>query len=95
MDTMFGVCGADYLSYYIILGGEMKKCDCYKEETKTRNITDFERGFQYGLTGKWADIDEQVKYKEGRCIGTRECETCTCGGDTSKCDFYLEKRKGK
>lgn len=29
----------------------------------------------------------------GRCWGTKECEPCYCGGDESKCDFYLEKRK--
>lgn len=31
--------------------------------------------------------------KEGECLGTKEIEYCTCGGDTSKCDFYAEKRK--
>ena len=29
----------------------------------------------------------------GRCLGTKEIETCDCGGDESKCDFYPEKRK--
>lgn len=31
------------------------------------------------------------------CYGTKETEECTCGGDTSRCDFYPEKRvpKGK
>lgn len=28
----------------------------------------------------------------GVCLGTRECETCDCEGDESKCDFYPEKR---
>ena len=27
------------------------------------------------------------------CWGTKECETCTCGGDTLKCNFYPEKRQ--
>ncbi len=27
------------------------------------------------------------------CYGTKEREECSCGGDTSKCDFYTEKRK--
>ena len=31
---------------------------------------------------------------ESRCLGTKEVETCSCGGDESKCDFYPEKRKG-
>lgn len=29
----------------------------------------------------------------GRCLGTKEIETCGCGGDESKCDFYPERRK--
>ena len=30
---------------------------------------------------------------ESRCLGTKAVETCSCGGDESKCDFYPEKRK--
>ena len=26
------------------------------------------------------------------CYGTKEMEECSCGGDTSKCNFYPEKR---
>ena len=29
------------------------------------------------------------------CYGTKEMEECSCGGDTSKCDFYPEKRNQK
>lgn len=29
----------------------------------------------------------------GRCLGTKEIETCDCGGDESKCNFYTERRK--
>ena len=29
------------------------------------------------------------------CYGTKEMEECSCGGDTSKCDFYPEKRSKK
>lgn len=25
---------------------------------------------------------------QGYCIGTKECEDCSCGGDKLKCDFY-------
>ena len=24
----------------------------------------------------------------GVCWGTKECESCSCGGDAAKCDFY-------
>ena len=27
------------------------------------------------------------------CLGAKELERCYCGGDKSKCDFYLEKGK--
>ena len=30
---------------------------------------------------------------ESRCLGTKEIDRCGCGGDESKCDFYLAKRK--
>ena len=73
----------------------MKKCDCYHEQTKTRYPTEFERGYQFGLYGKWVHPDTPIEYKEGICWGTRECETCKCGGDPNKCDFYPEKRNKK
>lgn len=31
--------------------------------------------------------------KTGRCVGTREVDSCFCGGDESKCDFYPEVRE--
>ena len=38
--------------------------------------------------------DSYITYSgESRCLGTKEVETCSCGGDESKCDFYPEKRK--
>ena len=27
------------------------------------------------------------------CKRTKECESCSCNGDVTKCDFYPEKRK--
>ena len=36
-----------------------------------------------------------IYYGESRCLGTKEVETCSCGGDTDKCTFYPEKRKAK
>lgn len=39
---------------------------------------------------------ERCKYwHHGTCWGTRECEECTCDDDTTKCNFYPEKRKEK
>lgn len=29
-----------------------------------------------------------IYYREGRCIGTKEIDPCSCGGTKEKCDFY-------
>lgn len=31
-------------------------------------------------------------YNNGRCLGTKEVEVCSCKGKTSMCDFYPQKR---
>ena len=31
-------------------------------------------------------------YKDGRCLGTKEVEVCSCKGNILVCDFYPEKR---
>ena len=28
-----------------------------------------------------------------RCLGTKECDECSCGGDRAKCDFYPQVRE--
>ena len=28
------------------------------------------------------------------CIGTKEKDHCTCGGDKTKCDYYVKEKKG-
>lgn len=30
---------------------------------------------------------------QGYCIGTKECEDCSCGGNELKCNFYDYKRE--
>ena len=55
------------------------KCDCYHEELRRRYtyhpITREPIGHYIGV---------------GVCWGTKEIEECSCGGDKTKCDFYLE-----
>lgn len=59
-----------------------KKCDCYHTQQKTR--------YTYNqFTGSPIPHDIEV----GVCWGTRETDECSCGGDATKCDFYLEVRK--
>jgi hypothetical protein len=57
---------------------ELKRCSCYHEEV----IHCF-------------DVNKvEPEYKTiGRCLGTKERDTCSCGGYEAKCDFYPEKRE--
>lgn len=32
-------------------------------------------------------------YDDGKCMGTKEIDSCNCDGDLGKCDFYPKKRK--
>ena len=32
-------------------------------------------------------------YSNGRCVGTKEIDSCSCGGNKSKCDFYENVRR--
>ena len=56
---------------------ENEICECYHEITKT----------------SFKIQEQKIKIKYSVCFGTKECEECNCNGDTSKCDFYSEKRK--
>ena len=56
----------------------MNKCDYYDEQTK--------------IIG-WLGPDEVIRKTVCVCNGTREQDVCSCGGDRTKCDFYLEVRQ--
>lgn len=73
----------DTLVLYV---SEPEKCDCYRVRTVRKHLTEYEKGF-YAALHNGIPIDYRDK-EESYCIGTRECETCTCGGDKRKCDFY-------
>ena len=61
----------------------MNKCDCYCEDIKAEP-----RYNQY--TGDYVgSVDVKLAY----CIGTKEQDECSCGGDRTKCDFYPEVRE--
>ena len=60
----------------------MSKCNCYHTQPKTV--------YTYNqFTGSPIAHDTEV----GVCWGTRECDECSCGGDTRKCDFYPKVRE--
>lgn len=54
------------------------KCKSYSERIVKRQMLD-----------PWWYSLEQV---EGCCLDTKEMDSCSCGGDPMKCDFYPEKR---
>lgn len=56
----------------------MEKCNCY-------HVTAY--------MGYSRDTDSTYNYERAECWGTKERETCRCGGDKSKCDFYPEIRE--
>ena len=76
----------DLLILYV---SKYKECDCYRIKKVRRYLTEYEKGFYSALHGK-APADYTVE-DQSYCIGTKECECCTCGGDKRKCDFYPVK----
>ena len=57
----------------------MNKCSCWKTQKR--------------IVG-WYDSNTPIMSSDVQyCIGTKECEECSCDGDPAKCNFYPEKRK--
>lgn len=75
--------------YIILYISKYKKCDCYRTKKVRRYLTEYEKGFYAVLYGR-APADYIVK-DQPYCMGTKERECCTCGGDRRKCDFYPTK----
>ena len=74
----------DLLILYV---SKYTKCDCYRTKKVRHYLTEYEKGFYAALHGE-APVDYIV---EDYCIGTKEREICTCGGDKRKCNFYPSK----
>lgn len=68
---------------------QFTKCDCYRTRIVKHYLSEYEKGYYAALHGgaRVDFIDEEESY----CMGTKECEFCTCGGDKRKCDFYPVK----
>ena len=68
---------------------QFTKCDCYRTRIVKHYLSEYEKGYYAALHGgaRVDFIDEEESY----CMGTKERECCTCGGDKRKCDFYLVK----
>lgn len=66
-----------------------KECDSYRTKKIRRYLTEYEKGFYSALHGR-SPVDYIVE-DQSYCAGTKECESCICGGDRRKCDFYPVK----
>ena len=56
----------------------MKKCDSYMKMTEI----------------KFDPVENEMKTRTyGRCLRTNDIDECKCGGNTTDCDFYPEKRR--
>ena len=76
----------DLLILYV---SKYKECDSYRTKGMRRYLTEYEKGFYASLYGR-APADYIIE-NQSYCIGTKEREFCTCGGDKRKCDFYPAK----
>ena len=76
----------DLLVLYV---SKYKECGCYRTKKMRRYLTEYEKGFYATLHGR-VPVNYIVE-NQSYCIGTKECECCTCGGDKRKCDFYPTK----
>lgn len=68
----------------------MNKCNCYRTRTERRYFSDYDKGCA-AAQGKLLPDYEDIC--EGICLGTKEVDYCSCGGDRSKCDFYESVRQ--
>lgn len=61
------------------------KCDCYRVSKERHYLADYEKGYYEAIYHKPAP-EYEIKHN-GICYGTKDRETCDCGGDRSKCNF--------
>lgn len=63
-------------------------CDCYEVTEERYHLTEYEKGYYYGIRGERLNY---ITKEVSRCLGTKDRETCTCGGYKSRCNFYRDK----
>lgn len=73
----------------ILYISKYKKCDSYRTKKVRRYLTEYEKGYYAALHGGVST--DYIVENQSYCMGTKECESCICGGDKRKCDFYLTK----
>lgn len=75
--------------YIVLYISKYKKCDSYRTKKVKRYLTEYEKGFYAALHG--GTSVNYIVENQAYCMGTKECECCTCDGDKRKCDFYPTK----
>lgn len=66
------------------------QCESYRIRKVQKHLSDYEQGVYFGYYGV---RKEYIEVDRPYCMGTRELESCNCGGDKSKCDFYKKFNK--
>lgn len=59
------------------------KCPYYRVRTVKHYLSEYERGVYFGYYGV---RKEYIEKDEPYCMGTRELESCNCGGNKKKCN---------
>ena len=74
----------DDMSYIILHISNKDICTSYRVKKVRTHLSDYEQGVYFGRYGIHKEyVEEDRPY----CMGTRELESCNCGGDRSKCNF--------
>ena len=60
------------------------ECPYYRVRTVKRYLNEYEKGVYFGYYGVRKDCIEKG---EPYCMGTRELESCHCGGNKEKCEY--------
>lgn len=76
----------DNIVSFTVIGDLRKdKCECYRVSKERHYLTDYEKGYYEAVYHKPAP-EYEIKHNS-ICYGTKDRETCSCGGDKSKCNF--------
>jgi len=68
----------------------MEKCGCYQVRAERHYFSDYDKGYAAAQGRKLPDYEDTYK---GVCLGTKEVDRCSCGGDRAKCGFCENVRQ--
>ena len=64
------------------------KCPYYRVRTVKHYLSEYEKGYYAALHG--GIHIEYTDEEEPYCLGTKNCESCHCGGNKTKCEHYVK-----